>query len=216
LSTTTSGCRVAGGWHRVLVDVADQETAIIRLRELLEEAWIIAWELHRRRDPLVAGYPPPDWLTSDKSPALAWGSCRGLRHAAPTARGPTEHRIRHANWSRTSNGPRRRCGGSETKPGCGPGRVSMACPRSPLTRRCGSLRPPCQQTPPSLSANSDRGADGWSGRCPTGHAGTVDPSTKAATAFQEPVKPRPARSPVPPVTRSDLKRRSRPRAPRTA
>ena len=54
------------------MDAADQETAIIRLRELMDEARIIAWELHHGHDPLVVGYPPHDWLTSDEAPTLAW------------------------------------------------------------------------------------------------------------------------------------------------
>jgi hypothetical protein len=73
--TTTASCgrcsaSVAGGivCH---VDTADQETAIIRLRELLDEARIIAWELHHGHDPFVTGYLPPDWLTSEEPPTLA-------------------------------------------------------------------------------------------------------------------------------------------------
>ena len=61
----------------VHVDAADQETAIIKLRELLDEARIIAWGLHHGQDPFVAGYPPPDWLTSDESPTLAWVHVEG-------------------------------------------------------------------------------------------------------------------------------------------
>jgi hypothetical protein len=59
------------------MDAVDQETAIIRLRELIDEARIVAWELHHGHDPFVAGYPPPDWLTSDVTPTLVWVHVEG-------------------------------------------------------------------------------------------------------------------------------------------
>lgn len=66
-----------GGGTVYYVHVADEETAIIRLRELLDEARIIAWGLHNGQDPFVAGYSPPDWLTSNESPTLAWVHVEG-------------------------------------------------------------------------------------------------------------------------------------------